>query len=1461
MDSTDRAASLSGSKRALLDALRSRASAAPAPIPRAEGPEAPLTPEQRRLWFVHRLEHGTAAYTIPYAFSLRGPLDTGAFERALAALVRRHDALRLTFHEAGGEPAQRIELTSAFSLERADAHGADEAEREARAREHIDAFARRPFDLARGPVFRALLVRLGGADHLFALTLHHIAADGTSVAILLRELGALYGGEMDGRAAELDPPPVRFADYAAWRASAAPGAAEDADAAWWREALAGAPHAFELIPDHPRPPRQTFAGARHAFTVDAALTHGLRALARREETTAFAVLLAGFAALLGRCAGADDLVLGTALANRARADLQEVVGFFATLLPLRLRLDGDPTARELARRAHAAVRAAAAHDRAPFDRVVEAAGVPRDASRPPLVQAVFTCLEREDAPLALRGMEVSPEVIDSGASAFDLTFALDAGPREVRGEAQFATALYEPATIARLTRRYLHLLRQMADDPDRRVSDFELTDEEERRAVLTGFNPPPEPVSAACVHTLFEARARATPGAAAIVWRSETVTYRALNRRANRVARELRARGVGPETRVGVCLERGPRLVAALLGVLKAGGAYVPLDPAYPPARLEAMLRAASASAVLTEPALHDRLPALASVPRIDVESIDEIEVDATESGDETAAGRRKIGIETIGSGRADGSVAERRIGATPAALASSDVGPGNVRSIDQKSVEDGSLAGGLDGSQDTDPHTTVAHAPAVTTPAPRSADFSSDDADFHPDDANGPAGVAPENLAYVIFTSGSTGGPKGVEVEHRAAAALLHGLGGFLSDEERAAMLGASTTAFDVSVAEVFGTLCAGGTLLLVENALAPAPEGREVPLAFLVPTAAAELLRAGPLPARGGTVLVGGEPVPPALVDALHEAGARRVVNVYGPTEDTVFSTAGEVRPGGRVTIGRPLAGRRAYVLDERLRPAGIDVPGELWLAGAGVARGYAGRPALTAERFRPDPWGPPGSRMYRSLDHARWRDDGTLDFLGRRDGQVKVRGFRIELAEIESALAAHPAVAEAAATAGGDRVAAHLVAREGEDARPGPAELRAFVRERLPDYMVPSAFQWLAALPRTGSGKVDRTALAAASLRAGSEASAYVAPRGAAEEALAALWREVLAVEHVGAHDDFFELGGHSLLALRLTARIREETGAEVPLATLLAHSTVAALAKAMGERAERRLPLVPLQAKGDGEPLFLAHPGGGHVMCYNELAGLLAPHRPVYGLQAPGLEEGEAAPLESVEALAAHYVRAVRAARPRGPVHVGGWSFGGLLAFEMARQMEGAGVEVGLVALLDTAAPTPPREGSDLLSHARVLVRIVADLAGWSAASRVRVDAIRHLPPRLQAQEAIRRVNARALPESRLDEVLRLTRVRQANLRALVAYQPLPYAGAVTYVRTAGSERFGAPDDALEYWSALSLGGVRLVRMTGNHGTLLHQPHVDLLARRLRAALDSPGPLEELPDTTLATAAAG
>jgi amino acid adenylation domain-containing protein len=1036
--------------------------------------EAPLSFAQERLWFLDQLDPGSAAYHMPGAFRLRGDLDIMALQASLGEIVRRHDALRTTFAAPEGRPPMQLlpRATAAtdLALPLADLASLPEAAREGEGRQLAREAAVRPFDLGRGPLLRVQLVRLGPAEHLALVTMHHIVSDGWSMGVLVGELGALYPAFALGRPSPLPPLPVQYADFAVWQRGWLSGEVLEAQVAYWRQALSGLPP-LNLPTDRPRPARRRGRGAVRPLALSPPLAETLVRRSRQEGATLFMTLLAGLSALLSRYAGQDDLALGSPIAGRTRAEVEGLIGFFVNTLVLRTDLTGSPGFSTLVARVRERTLAAFSHQDLPFEKVVEAVAPERDTSRTPLFQVLFVLQNAPAGRLELPGLTLEPLDLGWEAAKFDLTLTLSETGSGLAGSWEYDRDLFDATTVERLSGHFECLLAAAVHRPELALADLPLLGEAEREQVRVQWNDVPGTIAegGSCLHDLVEAQARRTPEAVALVWGGERLSYGTLSSRARRLARRLRELGVGPEVRVGVCARRTPDLVAALLGVLAAGGAYVPLDPGYPGERLGFMLADSGATLVLAGRDVAERLPHL------------------------PAEGARVLDLE------------------------------------------------------------------AMLEPGPEMTGWS---------------GVTPGNLAYLIYTSGSTGRPKGVAIEHRSAAALVGWAATAFGPAEIDGVLAATSVSFDLSVFELFVPLALGRRVVLAENALAlpDLPDAWAVSLVNTVPSAMGELVRGGGLPGSVRTVNLAGEPLPRALAEAVYGAGAARVVNLYGPSEDTTYSTIEAVVRGdlGEPAIGRPLAGSQGYVVDRagHLAPAGV--PGELQLGGAGLTRGYLGRPELTALRFVPDPWsGEPGARLYRTGDLVRFLADGRLGFSGRIDHQVKVRGFRIELGEIEAALLACPEVAEAVVlarrdTPGDVRLVAYVVGRQGEAEEDLAGALRRPLAERLPEHMLPAVFVRLPALPLTPNGKVDRKALPAPEWRAG---TAYLAPRTALEEVLAGFFAEVLGVSRVGVQDGFFRLGGHSLLATQLVSKVQGAFRVKLPLRRLFETPTVEALAEAM------------------------------------------------------------------------------------------------------------------------------------------------------------------------------------------------------------------------------------------------------------------------------------------------------
>ncbi|WP_405021331.1 amino acid adenylation domain-containing protein [Kitasatospora sp. NBC_00070] len=1044
------------------------------PLTARPHPEAlPLSPAQQRLWFLHRLDGPSATYHIPFAVRLEGELDPDALRLALRDVLLRHSALRTVFPAGPDGPVQHVlppeEVRLPFTLESVD---------EEKHADRIAAAVAEPIDVEQDLPLRAVLLRLAERTHVLVLVIHHIAADGSSLAPLVRDLGTAYRARLAGAAPAWSPLPVDYADYTLWQRELL-GDEQDPDSpvgrqlAFWREALAGLPERVELPRDRPQPAVARHDGATHHFTVGPDTTRRIEALARAGRCTPFMVLQAALALLLSRHGAGEDVPLGTAVAGRTDAATADLVGFFVNTLVLRTDLSGDPTFGELLDRVKEFDLAAHAHQDVPFERLVELLN-PARAQHHPLFQTMLVLQNHTRAtPVDLPGLTVHPVPLDLGASKFDLSFTFaetpDAGPvpGTLLGSVDYATDLFDADTVHTLADRLVRLLDAVTTDPDLPLHAYQVLDPTDR-ARLARWGTGPN-AAVATFPELLSAWVRDTPDAPAVRDPHTTLTYRQLDARADTLARQLAAHGVGPEDRVAVALPRDAALPVALLAVLKAGAAYLPLDTDYPAARLAHMLADAAPRLLLTTPELHHRLPA-GTVPHLY---------------------------------------------------------PG-------------------------DDH------PALSGPLPT---------------------ARPEHPAYVIHTSGSTGRPKGVVVTHRGIAAMAATQRERLRVTPAARVLQLASVSFDAAFWELSMALLAGACLELdTKEALLPGPaladRVRDHGITHLtLPPAALAVLPPDSLPA-GTTIVLAGEACPPAL--ARTWSRGRHLVNAYGPTETTVCATMsdfqhpdGPFAPDRTVPIGAPVDGTRVQVLDDRLVPVPPGMAGELYVSGEGLARGYHGRPGLTATRFVADPAAADGSRMYRTGDLARWDRHGELEYLGRVDDQVKLRGFRIELGEIEAALTALPGIAAACAVVredrpGDRRLVAYTVAAHGSDDAPDGDRVRELLAAVLPEHMVPSAHVRLDALPVTPNGKTDRRALPAPA----DPRTTGRGPRTERERALCEVFAQTLGLPAVGATDDFFALGGHSLLAVTLARQIEERFGRRLPLRALFAAPTVEGVAGLLG-----------------------------------------------------------------------------------------------------------------------------------------------------------------------------------------------------------------------------------------------------------------------------------------------------
>ncbi|MFJ8477445.1 amino acid adenylation domain-containing protein [Kitasatospora sp. NPDC094011] len=1365
------AARLGGARTAPLRPPLTAAAPRPAVIP--------LSPAQQRLWFVEQLGAPGGLYHIPLAVRLSGRLDTPALAAALHDVLARHEALRTVFprRTAGTGTSTSTSTGTGTGTTGTDTTDTDTAEQrvltpaeavlplpvsrttEADLPAALAAEAAHGFALERELPLRARLFTITPEQHVLSLVLHHIAADGWSLAPLTRDLTAHYRARRDGRPAELPPLPVQYADHTLWQ-HALLGPESDPDSRlsrqlrYWTERLRDLPVELALPYDHPRGARTDHRGAAHHSTVPAQLTDRLRRTAADWAASPFMLLRAALAALLTRLGAGTDLPLGSPIAGRTDQQLDELVGMFVNTLVLRTDTSGDPSFRELAERVRESDLAAHQHQELPFEKLVEVLNPERSTARHPLFQVMIGHHRTAPAPAPGPELALTEEPVPLHTAKWDLFLQVTERPDgSLTLTLEHRTDLFEPATARRITEAYLRLLAALLADPTAPISRPALTTPEERAELLAlgthRLGTPPSTVTA-----LVDRRIAAAPRSVALVHTGPDglrhTSYAELDARANRLAQLLTARGARRGEPVALRLERGPAVVTALLAIARTGAPYLPIDPSYPAERVHGMLADSGARLLLTQRSL----TGLALPPAV-----------------------APLVLDDPGT--------EADLAARPAT------------------------------------------APAVTV---------------HPDD-----------LLYVIYTSGSTGAPKGVAVTHRAAVRLVLGLPE-LAPTAADTFLYFAPVAFDASTFEIWGPLAHGARLAVQPpgpadpHALADFLDRAGVTVAFLTTQLVNTLADTRPralAPLRA--LLTGGEAHSRDHLDRLRAAlPGTTVFHVYGPTETTTFATGQDLgRADGTVPIGLPIGDTGAYVLDEALHPVPYGVVGELYLSGPGLARGYLGRPALTAERFVASPFEDGGARMYRTGDLVRWDRHGRLEYVARADQQVKIRGHRVEPGEVERLLAAHPAVARAAVLAPADaatgqrRLVAYLVPAEGRPA-PEPTELRRHLARSLPEHLVPDAYAVLPDLPLNANGKLDVRALpeptaAPASTRA---------PRTAAERLLCSAVQQVLELPRVGPDDSFFALGGDSLKAIRLV-NAAGRAGLPLTLGAVFEHRTLEALAATAsasatststasttatasvsgsvpteGHHLDPLAPVLPIRPTGSRPPLFCVHGGLGFALPFAALAEHLDPSRPVYGLQARGLSDDGPLPTGLGE-VAEEYLARVRAIQPHGPYHLLGWSYGGVVAHEMAVRLRAAGEPVALLANLD-AYPEDARGARP--SDAEFLADFLAEAGADTTALP---DGPAELTPHSVAAHLARTPGPLATLQPALLE--RLLAVMRNNLELFQRFTPrrLDDCPMTLFVATGGPRRPTPEERALKLksWEPYVGSAVRAHDVDADHQQLL------------------------------------
>jgi len=1063
----------------------------------------PTTFAQQRLWFLEQLQPGGTSYLVPWSLRIEGALNVSALEKSLNEIIQRHEVLRTTFAWKDETPVQVVRPRT-LTLPILNLSGLEYPEQQAE--ELARAEASMPLDLERGPLFRAQLLRLNPQLHVLLLTMHHIIFDGWSRRILIQELSALYEAFCAGRRSPLPPPNLQYADYAVWQRKHLQGATLEKQLSYWRNQLADVPASLDLPFDRPRPAVQTFNGAKLPVALSKDLTQKLVSYSREQGATLFMTLLAGFQVLLSRYGNQDDVCVGTPIANRNRAELEEMIGFFANTLVLRTKLPAEASFQDVLARVRETSLEAYAHQDVPFEKLVEEIRPDRDLSQNPIFQVLFSLQNAPRQAFELQGLTLRLMDLGQTTSKFDISAFLSETPDGIRGRFEFNTDLFDAETIQGMITHFAVLLESALENPEKNISQLALLTDVERHQLQIEWNETTQDFPRElCLHQLIERQAAQTPDAIACIQARGNqqsdlrLTYRDLNAKANQLAHALRRRGVGRGQRVGICVERSLEMMIGLLGIQKSGAAYVPLDPAYPPERIRLILEEGHPSVLIIQQSLAAMLP---------------------------CSGLQVLLID------------------------------------------------------DDWPH--IAEEGTVN-PAPVQS---------------------PDDLAYVIFTSGSTGRPKGVQIRHRSVVNLLTFMAQELRLGSQDVFPALASFAFDMCIPELYLPLISGGCVLICPRNLAS--NGEELSallrlsgatIVHATPTTWKLLVQAG-FSGKGLKRVIGAEPVPVELCRRLLELD-NSLYNFYGPTETTVWSAFHHFQsPDETVVVGRPLANTRIYILDKNLQPVPAGVLGEIHIGGEGVAAGYLNQPELTSEKFVSDPFSKePGGTLYKTGDLGRFLRDGRIEFQGRTDHQVKIRGFRVELGEIEAALSKHPGLRECAVVSredvpGDKRLVAYVVPAPGQNIDSG--DVRTWLKERLPDYMVPSAVVELSSFPLTPNGKMDRKALPKPEYVRPELASQYQSPRTPIEETVCGVWADVLKLSQIGTHDNFFELGGHSLLATQVVVRLRDLFRVELPLRRLFESPTVAGLADEI-ERLQRSalgLQTAPIVQVPRNQPLPLS-----------------------------------------------------------------------------------------------------------------------------------------------------------------------------------------------------------------------------------------------------------------------------
>jgi len=1298
----------------------------------------PLSFAQQRLWFLDQLEGENVIYNLSAALCLEGPLHRTALEQSLHEIVQRHQSLRTCFPMNNGTPLAQL---SVISYQLSVIQTLPE-----QIQEIVNQEAQRPFNLSKGPLFRATLLQLGPESHILLLTMHHIISDAWSKGIFNKELSTLYTAFSQGQTSPLSPLPIQYTDFAHWQRQWLTGKILEKQLDYWKQQLAGAPALLELPTDHPRPAIQRYRGQTESLQVSASLTRQLKTLSQQSGATLFMTLLSAFAILLYRYTDQNDIVIGTPIANRTHREIEPLIGFFVNTLVLRLEL--HPHFEQLLKHVRRIALEAYAHQDLPFEQLVEELQPERSLSHTPLFQVMFVLQNAPMDHLELPGLTLTPLELESVIAKFDLTLTLEETANRLEGTLEYNTDLFEKATIKRMIGHFQTLLEGILKKPQQSLDKLPLLTAAEYQQIKTWNKKTADYPVDLCIHQLFEAQVARTPQAIALVFEDQQLSYQTLNRKANQLAHYLQTLGIQPDTLVGLCIERSLEMVIGILGILKAGGAYLPLETNYPTARLAFMLEDAKVDILLTQSNIQ-----LPTAQRIDLDT------------------------EQFTEWKTDNPISS----------------------------------------------------------------------------------VKPNNLAYVIYTSGSTGKPKGVLVQHNNVARLFTATQAWFHFNKKDVWTLFHSYAFDFSVWELWGALLYGGRLIIVPYWLSRSPEAfyellqaQGVTILNQTPSAFRQLIHQSKnddLNLRH--IIFGGEALEfQSLTPWFEQHGDQtpQLINMYGITETTVHVTyrpltlADQNNP--KSIIGKPIPDLQIYILDKNLQPTPIGIAGELHIGGSGVAQGYLNRPDLTAEKFITFT---DNNRLYKTGDLARYLPDGNIEYLGRIDKQVKIRGFRIELGEIEAVLAQHPNVQQNTVI-NHKRLIAYIVPKPEKTIN--TIEIRRFLKDKIPDYMIPNTIVQIEAMPLTPNGKIDNAALPTPDTTVITEGH-IVTPRTLLEERLACIWVEILGIKkslelgpsQINIHDNFFDLGGHSLAAARLISRVRDIFQVELPIRYLFEYPTIAELAKSIETEPHQSEPkrwsyLVPIRASGTKKPFFIVPGGGGgevELIHLTKLVYLLGQEQPVYGLQARGWD-GKQNPHPDVESMATDYLKEIRTVQHEGPYLLGGECIGGMIAFEMAQQLHTQGQKVAVLVLIDTVLLKK-------ITHLTQPIYKTLELHHWKARLKHHWKTVPQLTPTKllpylfdKAKKAMGKVlTQNNIPQEQQNQQKRM----DAHINTVRQYKPKNYPERIILLVTEGLSK--QMQDSTLGLANLAAQGIEIHKLPGEAASYLGE-EVETTAQRLKTCLD-------------------